>query len=166
MNPHFSCECCNIQEINNASEEQNIYWYNRTGMGRCLRFHFLREPWIIDRHTWDAAKLRTNRNVFSPRNSSITHALVFCKTRYIPTALNPQGKRFVQPHSRYRNHKTAYLVKIEGVDVRGQGLCDITVVVVVRCVREIYSGKVVSCCCCAAGEHDCFGSVSFAPGAV
>ena len=132
---------------------------------RCLRFYFLREPWIIDRDTWDAAKLWTNRNFFFfVRNSSVTHGLVFYKTCYNPTALNPQGKQFVQPHSRYRNHKTAYLVKIEGVDVRGQGLCDITVVV--RCVREAYSGKVVSCCCGAVGEHDCFGSVSFAPGAV
>ena len=81
-----------------------------------------------------------------------------------PNRSKPEGKWFVQPHSRYRNHETAYLVKIERVDVRGQGLCDITVVAV-RCVREAYSGKVVSCCC-AAGEHDCSGSVSFAPGAV
>ena len=91
-----------------------------------------------------------------------------------PVSLNPQWKTVRSTSQPLQGEKKkAYLVKIEGVDVRGQGLCDVMVVVVVVvvvdvvcCVGEADSGKVVSCCCCAAGEHDCFGSVSFAPGAV
>jgi len=101
---------------------------------------------------------------FFLRNSSVTR-VSFLQDMLYPYRSKPRkGNGSFNLTAVTETTKTAYLVKIEGVDVRDQGLCDITVVI--RCVREAYSGKVVSCCYGAAGEHDCFGSVSFAPGAV